>query len=115
MMKINPAQSYAPDSSSVCVFQLSGSCGSGVSLLVRDSMGCTPLHLAAQHGHTEVVSFILEHGECRYEHLNTHPPVLAYSKFKVCHMLVWEGREGFFIIIFFTITYHHMPKRTKAS
>ncbi|XP_048010872.1 diacylglycerol kinase iota isoform X7 [Megalobrama amblycephala] len=41
---------------------LSGSCGSGVSLLVRDSMGCTALHLAAQHGHTEVVSFILEHG-----------------------------------------------------
>uniref|UniRef100_A0A8C1AIQ2 Diacylglycerol kinase n=1 Tax=Cyprinus carpio carpio TaxID=630221 RepID=A0A8C1AIQ2_CYPCA len=31
-------------------------------LLVRDSTGCTALHLAAQHGHTEIVSFILEHG-----------------------------------------------------
>ncbi|XP_065121671.1 diacylglycerol kinase iota isoform X1 [Paramisgurnus dabryanus] len=36
--------------------------GSGVSLLARDSMGCTALHLAAGHGHTDVVSFILEHG-----------------------------------------------------
>ncbi|KTG37760.1 hypothetical protein cypCar_00024411 [Cyprinus carpio] len=41
---------------------VSGSCTSGVSLLVRDSMGCNALHLAAQHGHTEIVSFILEHG-----------------------------------------------------
>uniref|UniRef100_A0A8C2K4Y3 Diacylglycerol kinase n=1 Tax=Cyprinus carpio TaxID=7962 RepID=A0A8C2K4Y3_CYPCA len=45
------------------VLQVSGSCTSGVSLLVRDSMGCNALHLAAQHGHTEIVSFILEHGE----------------------------------------------------
>ncbi|XP_051976738.1 diacylglycerol kinase iota-like isoform X3 [Xyrauchen texanus] len=41
---------------------VSSSCSSGVSLLVRDSVGCTALHLAAQHGHTELVSFILEHG-----------------------------------------------------
>ncbi|XP_016299712.1 diacylglycerol kinase iota-like isoform X2 [Sinocyclocheilus anshuiensis] len=41
---------------------VSGSCTSGVSLLVRDSMGCNALHLAAQHGHREIVSFILEHG-----------------------------------------------------
>ncbi|XP_059360779.1 diacylglycerol kinase iota-like isoform X5 [Carassius carassius] len=41
---------------------VSGSCTSGVSLLVRDAMGCNALHLAAQHGHTEIVSFILEHG-----------------------------------------------------
>uniref|UniRef100_A0A671TCS9 Diacylglycerol kinase n=1 Tax=Sinocyclocheilus anshuiensis TaxID=1608454 RepID=A0A671TCS9_9TELE len=45
------------------VSQVSGSCTSGVSLLVRDSMGCNALHLAAQHGHREIVSFILEHGE----------------------------------------------------
>lgn len=99
MIKISSAQSYALDSSCVCVFQLSGSCGGGVSLLVRDSMGCTALHLAAQHGHTEVVGFILEHGECRYKHLDTHPPVLAYSKFKVCHMLVWKEREFSFFEI----------------
>uniref|UniRef100_A0A8C8GX13 Diacylglycerol kinase n=1 Tax=Oncorhynchus tshawytscha TaxID=74940 RepID=A0A8C8GX13_ONCTS len=36
----------------------------GTSLLVRDSTGCSALHLASQHGHTEVVHFILEHGEC---------------------------------------------------
>uniref|UniRef100_A0A8C2K5B9 Diacylglycerol kinase n=1 Tax=Cyprinus carpio TaxID=7962 RepID=A0A8C2K5B9_CYPCA len=36
------------------VLQVSGSCTSGVSLLVRDSMGCNALHLAAQHGHTEI-------------------------------------------------------------
>ncbi|RXN22936.1 diacylglycerol kinase iota-like isoform X4 [Labeo rohita] len=41
---------------------VSSCCSSGVSLLVRDSMGCTALHLAAQHGHTKIVSFILEHG-----------------------------------------------------
>uniref|UniRef100_A0A8C1KDI6 Diacylglycerol kinase n=1 Tax=Cyprinus carpio TaxID=7962 RepID=A0A8C1KDI6_CYPCA len=44
------------------VSQVSGCSTSGVSLLVRDSTGCTALHLAAQHGHTEIVSFILEHG-----------------------------------------------------
>ncbi|XP_016371967.1 diacylglycerol kinase iota-like [Sinocyclocheilus rhinocerous] len=41
---------------------VSDSCTSGISLLVRDSMGCNALHLAAQHGHREIVSFILEHG-----------------------------------------------------
>uniref|UniRef100_A0A673IA88 Diacylglycerol kinase n=1 Tax=Sinocyclocheilus rhinocerous TaxID=307959 RepID=A0A673IA88_9TELE len=45
------------------VSQVSDSCTSGISLLVRDSMGCNALHLAAQHGHREIVSFILEHGE----------------------------------------------------
>ncbi|KAM4523118.1 diacylglycerol kinase iota isoform 1-T1 [Fundulus diaphanus] len=34
----------------------------GVSLLVRDSGGCSALHLAAQNGHTHVVSFILQQG-----------------------------------------------------
>ncbi|XP_028809926.1 diacylglycerol kinase iota isoform X2 [Denticeps clupeoides] len=33
----------------------------GVSFMVRDVVGCTALHLAAEHGHTEVVRFILEH------------------------------------------------------
>ncbi|XP_051974244.1 diacylglycerol kinase iota-like isoform X5 [Xyrauchen texanus] len=41
---------------------VSSSCSIGVSLLVRDSTGCTALHLSAQHGHSELVSFILEHG-----------------------------------------------------
>uniref|UniRef100_A0A672RE21 Diacylglycerol kinase n=1 Tax=Sinocyclocheilus grahami TaxID=75366 RepID=A0A672RE21_SINGR len=43
------------------VSQVSGCCAAGVGLLVRDSTGCTALHLAAQHGHTEIVTFILEH------------------------------------------------------
>ncbi|XP_047246009.1 diacylglycerol kinase iota isoform X2 [Girardinichthys multiradiatus] len=34
----------------------------GVSLLVRDSGGCSALHLAAQNGHTDLVSFILQQG-----------------------------------------------------
>uniref|UniRef100_UPI0037E88334 diacylglycerol kinase iota isoform X2 n=1 Tax=Semicossyphus pulcher TaxID=241346 RepID=UPI0037E88334 len=34
----------------------------GVSLLVRDSGGCSALHIAAQNGHTEVVSYILQQG-----------------------------------------------------
>nr|XP_023825157.1 diacylglycerol kinase iota-like [Salvelinus alpinus] len=41
---------------------LSGSFFRGTSLLVRDFTGCSALHLASQHGHTEVVRFILEHG-----------------------------------------------------
>ncbi|KAL6459963.1 hypothetical protein MHYP_G00317220 [Metynnis hypsauchen] len=41
---------------------LSGSCSSGLSLLVRDSGGQSALHLASQNGHSEIVSFILQHG-----------------------------------------------------
>ncbi|KAJ8262026.1 hypothetical protein GJAV_G00161260 [Gymnothorax javanicus] len=39
----------------------SSSWARGASLLVRDSEGCSALHLAAQHGHMEIVGFILEH------------------------------------------------------
>lgn len=34
----------------------------GISLLVRDSGGCSALHIAAQSGHTELVSYILQQG-----------------------------------------------------
>lgn len=34
----------------------------GVSLLVRDSRGCSALHMAAQHGHADVVGYILHQG-----------------------------------------------------
>ncbi|KAM7378512.1 hypothetical protein PAMA_013423 [Pampus argenteus] len=34
----------------------------GVSLLVRDSGGCSALHKAAYNGHTELVSYILQQG-----------------------------------------------------
>uniref|UniRef100_A0A3P8U4A0 Diacylglycerol kinase n=1 Tax=Amphiprion percula TaxID=161767 RepID=A0A3P8U4A0_AMPPE len=38
---------------------LSECVGQGVSLLVRDSGGCSALHIAAQNGHTHLVSYIL--------------------------------------------------------
>ncbi|XP_033968241.1 diacylglycerol kinase iota isoform X1 [Pseudochaenichthys georgianus] len=34
----------------------------GVSLMVRDSVGCSALHIASHSGHTELVSFILQQG-----------------------------------------------------
>ncbi|KAF7649024.1 hypothetical protein LDENG_00148280 [Lucifuga dentata] len=34
----------------------------GVSLLVRDSGGCSALHISAQNGHAELVSYILQQG-----------------------------------------------------
>ncbi|XP_061571101.1 diacylglycerol kinase iota isoform X2 [Cololabis saira] len=34
----------------------------GISLLVRDSGGCSALHIAAQNGHTHLVSYILQQG-----------------------------------------------------
>ncbi|XP_033882107.3 diacylglycerol kinase iota-like isoform X3 [Acipenser ruthenus] len=36
-------------------------CQRGISLMVRSSNGCSALHLAAQHGHREIVTLILEH------------------------------------------------------
>lgn len=43
--------------------QLSECIRRGVSLLVRDSGGCSALHIAAQKGHAELVSFILQQGK----------------------------------------------------
>lgn len=49
----------------LCVFllQLTECVRRGVSLLVRDSEGCSALHLAAQNGHTDLVGYILQQGE----------------------------------------------------
>ncbi|KAM9824354.1 diacylglycerol kinase iota [Neosynchiropus ocellatus] len=41
---------------------LSGCVHRGVSLLARDSSGCSALHKAAKNGHTELVSYILQQG-----------------------------------------------------
>uniref|UniRef100_A0A7N8YCH2 Diacylglycerol kinase n=1 Tax=Mastacembelus armatus TaxID=205130 RepID=A0A7N8YCH2_9TELE len=47
---------------SVFLLQLSQFVRRGVSLLVRDSGGCSVLHIAAQNGHTDLVSYILQQG-----------------------------------------------------
>lgn len=36
-------------------------------MLVRDSGGCSALHKAAQNGHTELVSYILQQGEAVHD------------------------------------------------
>uniref|UniRef100_A0A669CPQ2 Diacylglycerol kinase n=1 Tax=Oreochromis niloticus TaxID=8128 RepID=A0A669CPQ2_ORENI len=46
--------------------QLSQCVDRGVSLLVRDSGGCSALHLAAQSGHADLVRYILQQGEKVY-------------------------------------------------
>uniref|UniRef100_A0A3P9AU54 Diacylglycerol kinase n=1 Tax=Maylandia zebra TaxID=106582 RepID=A0A3P9AU54_9CICH len=43
--------------------QLSQCVDRGVNLLVRDSGGCSALHLAAQSGHADLVRYILQQGE----------------------------------------------------
>uniref|UniRef100_A0A673ZZW9 Diacylglycerol kinase n=1 Tax=Salmo trutta TaxID=8032 RepID=A0A673ZZW9_SALTR len=68
------------------LFQLSGSFFRGTSLLVRDSTGCSALHLASQHGHTEVVRFILEHGEYTALH-----KAASRKHHAVCHLLMDSG------------------------
>lgn len=58
----------------------------GVSLLVRDSAGCSALHIAAQKGHAELVSFILQQGETAAPLSWWQDPdlYLAVSGFIVC-------------------------------
>ncbi|KAL0962741.1 hypothetical protein UPYG_G00344710 [Umbra pygmaea] len=77
---------------------LSGIFSRGTSLLARDSKGCSALHLASQHGHTEVVCFILEHGSkvlldlTDRETGDTALHKAASAKHHaVCHLLVDSG------------------------
>uniref|UniRef100_A0A3P8V571 Diacylglycerol kinase n=1 Tax=Cynoglossus semilaevis TaxID=244447 RepID=A0A3P8V571_CYNSE len=83
----------------VCVCMSECVCG-GVSLLVRDSGGRSVLHIAAQNGHTELVSFILQQGEnknihmiCLYCPLGDTALHKAASErqHSVCRMLVEAG------------------------
>uniref|UniRef100_M3ZQ88 Diacylglycerol kinase n=1 Tax=Xiphophorus maculatus TaxID=8083 RepID=M3ZQ88_XIPMA len=74
----------------------------GVSLLVRDSGGCSALHLAAQNGHTDLVSFILQQGE-KLDFILIHLPscvcrgetalhkAASEKQHAVCRMLVEAG------------------------
>lgn len=71
----------------VCVFlQLTECVRRGVSLLVRDSDGCSALHLAAQNGHTALVSYILQQGET--EDAQIQPVLGSYFIFSVAAILV---------------------------
>uniref|UniRef100_A0A8C8FQN7 Diacylglycerol kinase n=1 Tax=Oncorhynchus tshawytscha TaxID=74940 RepID=A0A8C8FQN7_ONCTS len=63
----------------------------GTSLLVRDSTGCSALHLASQHGHTEVVHFILEHGECVSVGDTALHKAASQKHHAVCHLLMDSG------------------------
>uniref|UniRef100_A0A3P8U0Z5 Diacylglycerol kinase n=1 Tax=Amphiprion percula TaxID=161767 RepID=A0A3P8U0Z5_AMPPE len=73
---------------------LSECVGQGVSLLVRDSGGCSALHIAAQNGHTHLVSYILQQGEIAYR---AGPGDTALHKaasekqHAVCRLLVEAG------------------------
>uniref|UniRef100_A0A6Q2Y689 Diacylglycerol kinase n=1 Tax=Esox lucius TaxID=8010 RepID=A0A6Q2Y689_ESOLU len=79
----------------VFVSQLSGSFFRGTSLLVRDSRGCSALHLASQHGHIEVVRFILEHGVCVCGCMWIGDTALhkaaSEKHHAVCHLLIDSG------------------------
>uniref|UniRef100_A0A3B5MJA8 Diacylglycerol kinase n=1 Tax=Xiphophorus couchianus TaxID=32473 RepID=A0A3B5MJA8_9TELE len=82
--------------------QLTDSVRRGVSLLVRDSSGCSALHLAAQNGHTDLVSFILQQGE-KLDFILIHLPscvcrgetalhkAASEKQHAVCRMLVEAG------------------------
>uniref|UniRef100_A0A8P4KLT9 Diacylglycerol kinase n=1 Tax=Dicentrarchus labrax TaxID=13489 RepID=A0A8P4KLT9_DICLA len=60
----------------------------GVSLLVRDSGGCSALHKAAQNGHTELVSYILQQGENQHTALHK---AASEKQHAVCRLLVEAG------------------------
>lgn len=55
----------------------------GVSLLVRNSGGCSALHIAAQNGHTELVSYILQQGESVHD-VHVGVCVCDYLKGALC-------------------------------
>uniref|UniRef100_A0A671XD37 Diacylglycerol kinase n=1 Tax=Sparus aurata TaxID=8175 RepID=A0A671XD37_SPAAU len=69
----------------------------GVSLLVRNSGGCSALHIAAQNGHTELVSYILQQGEMLLDLTDREKGDTALHKaasekqHAVCRLLVEAG------------------------
>uniref|UniRef100_A0A6Q2YCE8 Diacylglycerol kinase n=1 Tax=Esox lucius TaxID=8010 RepID=A0A6Q2YCE8_ESOLU len=73
----------------VFVSQLSGSFFRGTSLLVRDSRGCSALHLASQHGHIEVVRFILD--VCVFRGDTALHKAASEKHHAVCHLLIDSG------------------------
>uniref|UniRef100_A0A7N8YFR3 Diacylglycerol kinase n=1 Tax=Mastacembelus armatus TaxID=205130 RepID=A0A7N8YFR3_9TELE len=77
---------------SVFLLQLSQFVRRGVSLLVRDSGGCSVLHIAAQNGHTDLVSYILQQGEHVHDVGDTALHKAASEKqHAICRLLVEAG------------------------
>uniref|UniRef100_A0A3B4X496 Diacylglycerol kinase n=1 Tax=Seriola lalandi dorsalis TaxID=1841481 RepID=A0A3B4X496_SERLL len=74
--------------------QLSECVRRGVSLLVRDSGGCSVLHISAQNGHSDLVSYIVQQGESVHD---VHVGDTALHKaacekqHAVCRLLVEAG------------------------
>uniref|UniRef100_A0A672IQB4 Diacylglycerol kinase n=1 Tax=Salarias fasciatus TaxID=181472 RepID=A0A672IQB4_SALFA len=67
-----------------CV-QLSECVRRGVNLLVRDSGGCSALHLASQGGHAELVSYIVKEGDTALH------KAASEKQHAVCRLLVEAG------------------------
>lgn len=76
----------------------------GVSLLVRNSGGCSALHIAAQNGHTELVSYILQQGESVHD-VHVGVCVCDYLKGALCvighvNKRLWRPPECIFMMSF---------------
>uniref|UniRef100_A0A3B4UTR9 Uncharacterized protein n=1 Tax=Seriola dumerili TaxID=41447 RepID=A0A3B4UTR9_SERDU len=66
----------------------------GVSLLVRDSGGCSVLHISAQNGHSDLVSYIVQQGESVHDvHLGDTAlhKAACEKQHAVCRLLVEAG------------------------
>uniref|UniRef100_A0A8C6LHE9 Diacylglycerol kinase n=1 Tax=Nothobranchius furzeri TaxID=105023 RepID=A0A8C6LHE9_NOTFU len=63
----------------------------GISFFVRDSEGCSALHLAAQSGHTDVVSYVLQQGESTDERNTALHKAASEKQHAVCRLLVEAG------------------------
>uniref|UniRef100_A0A3B4WZ69 Diacylglycerol kinase n=1 Tax=Seriola lalandi dorsalis TaxID=1841481 RepID=A0A3B4WZ69_SERLL len=92
---LNPSFIYQISPSFLCPsLQLSECVRRGVSLLVRDSGGCSVLHISAQNGHSDLVSYIVQQGESVHD---VHVGDTALHKaacekqHAVCRLLVEAG------------------------
>ncbi|KXJ85167.1 ankyrin repeat-containing domain protein [Microdochium bolleyi] len=70
----------------LALFEAEGSPNTLQQLATRDELGQTPLHLAALHGHDEIIRMILNHGA----------PVdpLNQEGYTPLHKLIWQAHDG---------------------